>query len=112
MITDPLYDTKCILVKWANWRKNDYSALGYPRQSAEQVIPIQSSRSVLPEWDIEMNVESIVNSMDKDFKRVLMAAYIWHGTAETKCKGLRISRDMYFDRLRCATWWVKGRLNT
>lgn len=137
---NPKEQMKGELLLWAKWRRSQshLSDLDYPSQTAEQER-IGGSNKSLPDWEIEMRLDYIIEQkMPQEWRRIIFAAfaipqslkslednkifvsgmehnkkrniYFFPATIDvTARKCLGLPTPTYYNLLKCAKSWLQGK---
>lgn len=104
------------LASWAHWaRSGRVYPQGYPERAVEARLMDESgisgggSRAVIPHPEAEA-VERAIRSMPDELAVVLTSRYLHRGRDEERFKRAGVDRLEFFVRLRCAKYWLHGRL--
>jgi|SRR5690625_5743324 len=96
-----------LLGEWGAWKRQDNrSTLGYPDKSAFMIMRVDGQRRADPHallvGDELRKLDSCIENLYLEAKTVIVAHYVWIGTAVEKIRRLKITKTAYYSILDAA----------
>lgn len=106
------------LSEWGKWAKHTSEGMGWPKETLLSRVIRYGERgaaqpgkppTIIPEAIAE--VDRIVCKMPKHIRIAVCEHYTTYAPSETKAKKLKISRSVFWSRIKAGQWFVYAALS-